>query len=61
MDLLLAASAAPQLAPRVGRSWTGLQPLALVPNTRTDKAPGLPLICLCYITRGQRAGVLLSC
>lgn len=30
-------------------------------NTRTDKAPGLPIICLCYITRGQRAGVLLSC
>lgn len=41
MDLLLAASAAPQLAPRVGRSWTGMQPLALVPNPPADKAPGL--------------------
>lgn len=42
MDLLLAASAAPRLGPRVGRSWTGMQSLALVPNTRTDKAPSLP-------------------
>lgn len=66
MDLLLTASAAPQLGPRVGRSWTRWQPLALVPNTWTDKAPGLPLICLCYKTRDQAAGQtypehLLSC